>query len=144
MAKKPMRVLPALSERSGPFWTGGEKGELRFLHCEQCGTIVHPPTPLCPQDHSKRLSWKPVSGRARVATFTVNHQPWLPGLEIPYVVAIIEIEEQPSVRLMTNVVNCAPEAVRIGMPVRAVFEHHRDDEGDVWVPLFEPDPGREG
>jgi uncharacterized OB-fold protein len=84
-----------------------------------------------------------VSGRARIATFTVNHQPWMPGPALPYVVAIVEIDEQPDVRLMTNVVGCPPEAVRIGMPVRVVFEHHPDPDGDVWLPLFEPDAGRE-
>ena len=94
---------------------------------------------MCPQDHGQALTWTAVSGRARVATFTVNHQQWLPAPPVPYVVAIVEIEEQPSVRLMTNVVGCAPDAVRIGMPVRVVFEHHPDPEGDVWLPLFEPD-----
>ena len=49
-------------------------------------------------------------------------------------VAIVEIDEQPGLRLMTNVVNCPAEEVRIGMPVRVTFEQH----GDVFVPLFEP------
>jgi hypothetical protein len=75
-----------------------------------------------------------VSGRATVATYTVNHQPWYPGLDPPYVVAIVEIEEQDDLRLMTNVVNCDVEEVRIGLPVQVLFEHH----DDVWIPLFEP------
>jgi len=66
--------------------------------------------------------------------YTVNHQPWYPGLDPPYVVAIVEIEEQPDLRLMTNVVNCDAEKVRVGMPVRVLFEQH----DDVWIPLFEP------
>jgi uncharacterized OB-fold protein len=78
-----------------------------------------------------------VSGRATVATFTVNHQPWIPGFDPPYVVAMVEIEEQPSVRLTTNIVGCRPEEVRIGMPVQVLFEHH----DDVWIPLFEPARG---
>jgi uncharacterized OB-fold protein len=69
-----------------------------------------------------------------VATFTVNHQPWYPGLDPPYVVAIVEIDEQPDLRLMTNVVNCDVEKVRIGLPVRVTFEQH----DDIWIPLFEP------
>jgi uncharacterized OB-fold protein len=141
-AAVPFRILPALGERNRDFWQGGEHGELRFLRCQDCGTIVHPPVPLCPKDHSKRLRPEAVSGRATVATFTVNHQPWMPGPALPYVVAIVEIEEDPSVRLTTNVVNCAPEDVRIGMPVRVAFEHHADPDGDVWIPLFEPDPAR--
>ena len=79
-----------------------------------------------------------VSGRATLATFSVNHQPWMPGPELPYIVAIVEIVEQPSVRLTTNLVNCAPDA-RIEMPVRVTFEHHPDPDGDIYIPLFEPD-----
>ena len=79
---------------------------------------------------------------ARLATFSVNHQPWMPGPELPYIVAIIEIVEQPSVRLTTNLVNCAPDDARIEMPVRVTFEHHPDPEGDIYIPLFEPvEPG---
>ena len=82
-----------------------------------------------------------VSGRATVATFTVNYQPWMPGPDLPYVVAIVEIEEQPSVRLTTNIVNCPPEDVHIGMKVQVVFEHRDDGDEDVWIPQFEPAVG---
>jgi uncharacterized OB-fold protein len=136
----PFRLLPELSERTRRFWTAGGDGRLELLRCTQCGTYVHPPAPRCPHDQATALAWTPVSGRATVATFTVNHQAWMPGPALPYVVAIVEIAEQPSVRLTTNVIGCAPEAVRIGMPVRVTFEHHADPDGDVWLPLFEPDP----
>ena len=63
----------------------------------------------------------------------------MPGPELPYVVAIVEIEEQPALRLTTNLVNCAPDEVRIGMAVRVVFEKRADRDGDIWIPLFEPD-----
>ena len=136
----PFRVLPRLDDTNREFWTGGAHGELRFWRCQDCGFYLHPPQPICPIDRSKRLAPEAVSGRARVASYTINHQPWMPGLELPYVVAIVEIVEQPSVRLTTNIVNCEPGAVRIGMPVRVVFEHHADPDGDVYLPLFEPDP----
>lgn len=136
----PFRVLPRLDDTNREFWTGGAYGELRFWRCQDCGFYLHPPQPICPIDRSKRLAPEAVSGRARVASYTINHQPWMPGLELPYVVAIVEIVEQPSVRLTTNIVNCEPGAVRIGMPVRVVFEHHADPDGDVYLPLFEPDP----
>ena len=83
-----------------------------------------------------------MSGRATLATFSVNHQPWMPGPELPYIVAIIEIVEQPSVRLTTNLVDCAPEDARIEMPLRVTFEHHPDPEGDIYIPLFRPDAER--
>jgi hypothetical protein len=136
----PFRLLPEVTARNRHFWTGGARGELRFLRCNACGKWIHPPQPLCPACHSKDLAPQAVSGRARVHTYSINYQPWMPGPEPPFAVAIVEIEEDPSVRLTTNLVGCVPEAVHIGMPVSVVFEHHADPGGDVWLPLFEPDP----
>jgi uncharacterized OB-fold protein len=62
----------------------------------------------------------------------------MPGLEVPFVVAIVAIAEQDDVRLTTNIVNVAPDDVVIGMPVQVTFEPHIEDE--VWIPLFEPTP----
>jgi acetyl-CoA acetyltransferase len=78
-----------------------------------------------------------VSGRATLASYTINHQPWMPGLDVPYVIALVELVEQAGLRLTTNLVGCAPDAVRIGMPLRVTF---RDVSDDVALPLFEPDP----
>jgi uncharacterized OB-fold protein len=134
---KPFRVLPAVLPETKPFWTGGEVGELRFWKCDDCGYIQHPPSPRCPRCLSKNLSVTVVSGRATVHTFTVNHQPWYPNLDPPYVVAIVTIEEQDDVRLTTNIVNCAPEDVSIGMPVQVTFDQY----DNVWLPMFEPASG---
>jgi uncharacterized OB-fold protein len=134
MSGKPFRVLPRVTDLNRHFWTGGAEGQLRFLRCRPCGTWVHPPAPVCPVCLARDVAPSAVSGRASVVTVTLNHQPWVPAPDHPYVIAIVEMEEQPGLRLMTNVVNCPPETVRIGMPVRVVFEAH----GDVYVPLFEP------
>ena len=134
MTDKPFRILPRLGGATEFFWTSGADGQLRFLRCQQCGYYVHPPSPICPVDLSKDLAPEAVSGRGMVHTFTVNHQPWIPGYEPPYAVAIVELEEQEGLRLMTNVVGCPLEDVHVGMPVRVTFEHH----DDVWLPLFEP------
>jgi uncharacterized OB-fold protein len=75
----------------------------------------------------------PVSGRGSIVTFTVNHQAWVPDLAIPYVIAIVALDEDSEVRFVTNVVGTPVEQVHIGMPVRVVFERHED----VWLPLFE-------
>lgn len=129
------RILPAVDERNAHFWTGGRHDELRFLRCGACRHWVHPPQPICPACLGRDLVATAASGRGRVATFTVNHQPWIPGFDPPYVVAIVELDEQPGLRLTTNVVGCAIEEVSIGMPVRVVFE----ERDGVWIPLFAPD-----
>ncbi|MFN8036706.1 MAG: Zn-ribbon domain-containing OB-fold protein [Acidimicrobiia bacterium] len=134
----PFRILPRVNDSNRHFWTGGEHGELRFLRCRDCGYYIHPPLPMCPKCHSKRVEPEAVSGRATVASYTINHQMWMPGPELPYVVAIVEIEEQPSVRLTTNLVGIAPDDVAVGLPVQVTFEHRPDPYGDVWIPLFEP------
>ena len=134
----PFRILPHVTDQNRHFWTGGEGGELRFLRCGDCGTYIHPPVGVCPKDHSKNVHPEAVSGRARVATYTVNHQAWMPGPELPYVVAIVEIEEDPTVRLTTNIVGCKPEEVKIGMAVEVTFEKHTDGEDAVWIPVFQP------
>jgi len=128
------RMLPTLTPGTEFFWTAGATGRLRILRCGDCATYVHPPSPICPCCLSRRVAPEPVSGRGRVHSFTVNHQRWRPDLAEPYVIAIVELEEQLGLRLLTNVVGCAPEEVAIGMEVEVRFEVH----GDVYLPLFTP------
>ncbi|HEY5888373.1 MAG TPA: Zn-ribbon domain-containing OB-fold protein [Acidimicrobiales bacterium] len=128
------RILPRINDHNEFFWTSGADGRLRFQRCGACGYWIHPSGPVCPVCHSRDLAPEAVAGEAVLHTYTVNHQAWLPGFEPPYVVAIVELPEQEGLRLTTNLVNCALEDVRIGMPVRVVFEQWED----VWLPLFEP------
>ena len=132
----PFRLLPRLDADNRFFWTSGSDGQLRFLHCRACASFVHPPAPRCPTCLTDALVPEPVSGRAVVESFTVNHQQWIPGSD-PYIVAWVSIVEQPDVRLTTNLVEMEPEDVRIGMEAAVVFEAH----DDVYLPLFRPVPG---
>src|SRR5690349_12822465 len=75
----PFRILPKLNDKNRDFWTGGARGELRFWRCQECGYYIHPPAPICPMCHSKHMKTEAVSGRATLATFTVNYQAWMPG-----------------------------------------------------------------
>ncbi len=129
----PFRLLPRLDDDNHFFWTSGSDGTLRFLRCRSCESFVHPPAPRCPQCLAEYLTPEPVSGRAVVESFTVNHQQWIPGSD-PYIVAWVSIVEQSDVRLTTNLVEIEPEDVRIGMEVAVVFEAH----DDVYLPLFRP------
>jgi uncharacterized OB-fold protein len=136
MSERPFRILPDVTDRNRHFWQGGRDGELRFQRCKECGYYLHPPNVLCPKCLSKDIEVVAVSGRAEVVAVTVNHQQWMPGPEVPFVVAIVGLPEQEGLRLTTNIVNCPPESVTIGMPVKVTFEAHPDEE--VWIPLFEP------
>ena len=134
---EPFRILPQVTEENEHFWRGGADGELRFQRCTACRQYQHPPSPICGACLCRELEVEAVSGRAVVHTYTVNHHPWVPGFDPPYVIAIVELVEQPGLRLTTNLVGVAIDAVEIGMPVRVVFEHREDD---IYLPLFEPDP----
>lgn len=130
----PSFPFPKVTPENRHFWTGGESGELVFLHCPHCHRFVHPPVPRCPFCTLTDLSPRAVSGRATVYSYTINRQAWFAGLEMPYVIALVAIDEQPDVRLTTNLVDCNPEDVTIGMPVHVLFEQR----GQAWIPLFRP------
>jgi acetyl-CoA acetyltransferase/uncharacterized OB-fold protein len=134
-APVPERPLPQPTISSEPFWTGGADGRLCVARCQTCRRYHHPPLPVCPSCRGADVGMTPVSGRAVVAGFTVNHQQWLPHLPPPYVVAVVALDEDPDTRLTTNIVGCEPDDVTIGMRVRVRFEQH----GELWIPLFEPD-----
>jgi uncharacterized OB-fold protein len=136
---RPFRVLPRVDDANRHYWTGGEHGELRILRCDACGTWVHPPAPICPAPGCRGRALTPAatSGKGVLHTFTVNHQPWYPGLEPPYVLAVVALPEQDGLRITANLVGVDPADVRIGMPLQVVFEQY----DDVWLPFFEPADG---
>ena len=124
--------VPQITDDNGAFWTGGRDGELLITRCTACGYWIHPPTPRCPQCLSDAVEPQAVSGRGTVYSYTINRQAWTPDLEVPFVIAIVELDEQPGLRLMTNIVDCAPEEVEIGMPVEVAFA----ERGEAFIPVF--------
>ena len=74
-----------------------------------------------------------MTGRARVVTYTVNYQPWIPGSE-PYIIAVVELIEQDGLHLTTNLVGIDGDDVEMGMEVEVVFE----PVGEIFLPLFQP------
>jgi uncharacterized protein len=125
---------PLITDDNRDFWTGGRDGDLRIVRCNDCGYYIHPPSPRCPQCRSDDVAPHAVSGRGSVYTFTVNQRAWSPGLEVPYVIAIVALDEQADLRLMTNIVGCAADEVAIGMPVQVEFR----EQGDAHAPVFRP------
>ena len=125
---------PLLNDENRAFWRGGREGELRIVRCNSCGYWIHPPSPRCPRCLSDDVAPRAVSGRGRVYTYTVNERAWSAGVEVPYVIAIVQLDEQPDLRLMTNIVGCEPADVAIDMPVRVEFR----EQGDVYAPVFRP------
>lgn len=137
VSAKPPRILPPVDDASRPFWTGGADGRLRIAHCRACGRYVHPPRPGCP-DCAGALEFVAVSGDATLFTYTVAHQQFHPAVPTPFVIAVVQLAEQPGLRLVTNIVECDPAALVSGMPLRVRFERHDQATGSVFVPVFAP------
>jgi uncharacterized OB-fold protein len=129
------RPLPLLNELNTFFWTSGADGRLRMQRCADCGHWQHPAGVICTRCASRNVAPQVLSGKATIQAMTLNHQPWIPGVEVPYVIAIVELDEQPGLHLTTNIVGTPPESVTIGQRVRVTFEAHED----VFLPLFTPD-----
>tara|TARA_R110002049_G_scaffold74361_7_gene191826 strand:- start:5883 stop:6323 length:441 start_codon:yes stop_codon:yes gene_type:complete len=137
--------LPATDDPiDAPFWEGTRCGELRIQTCQQCGRMRFPPRPMCPACQSHESDWQPVSGRGRVWSFAVPSSPLLPAFEklTPYVVALVELEESPTLRMIGTVVHSAggevsgveSQDVHIGAEVTVDFKHYSDDVAmPCWV-----------
>jgi uncharacterized OB-fold protein len=131
-------VAPASNPNTKIFWDGCRRGEFLLQRCLACGALRHPPSPVCPKCLSPDDEWIKAGGRGQIYTFAVARQPLRRGWEdaVPYVVAVVEIDEGP--RVLSNIVNVAPERVRIGMVVELMFEQL---EGGGNLPVFQPHSG---
>jgi uncharacterized OB-fold protein len=129
----PQRRMPYVNEMNAHFWEGGADGRLHILRCQACGTWIHPFAGRCPKCFSDALAPEPTSGLGVVVGFTINYQMWVPGMPTPFVVAIVALEEQSNIRLMTNLPRIPIDEVKVGLKVKVYFEQN----GDVYYPLFE-------
>lgn len=127
-----LRSEPPVTGRSGDYWRSGADGKLRIACCRSCGHLTHPPLPACPKCRGRDLRPQEVSGRGTVYAWTLNRYQWAPGMTPPYAVAQIELVEQPGLLILSNVVECDPDAVYVGMPVEVCFAR----TGEAYIPLF--------
>lgn len=133
--KKP---LPDPVTETQPYWDGCKRHELLIQKCDECGNFQFYPRSYCINREcmSGKLTYTKVSGKGKVYTYTINYRP-APGFqgETPYVVALIELDGTTGTRMMSNVVNCDPQEVRVDMPVEVVFEDVTDE---ITLPKFQP------
>lgn len=130
-------------EDAAPFWEGCARGELRVQACAQCGARRIPPRPMCPRCRSTTQRWDRLSGEGTIWSFVVAHPPLLPAYEkyAPYNVVVVELAEAPDLRLVGNLVarpdgpinEVDPKTIRIGEPVRVVFQRADDVSLPRWM-----------
>jgi len=133
------KPIPQLRGEERPFFTAAAEGRLAIQRCPECGQAVFFPRTVCPRCRRGSPEWIDAAGTGMLYSFSVVARSAIPGYsdEVPYVVALVELDE--GVRLMANIVNVAPDEVRIGMPVRVTFERRTHEAGEeIAVPQFEP------
>ncbi len=116
------KLLPTYTAMHRPFWEALREHRLELQRCDACGTFRFIPKEICPSCHGRTWTWTPVSGQGTVYTYTVVHRAPMPAYQadVPYVIAHVELAEGP--RVMSNLIDVAPDEVEIGMPVHVVFE----------------------
>ncbi len=131
-ARRP-RPLPQPTPETQHFWDGTMAGELRLQRCKDCGEIYFPPRPLCPACSSRNVEVFTASGKATLLSYVINQRPH-PSFDSPYAIALVRLEEGPT--MMSNIVGCeqTPEALVLDMPLIVTFE----ENGDIAIPLFRP------
>lgn len=130
-----MKPIPQADVDSQEFWDACARHELIMRRCKNCRNYHYPPSAICPVCFSMDLEWDRVSGKGEVYTYTIVRRPAGPDWEdaVPYVIAVVRLEE--GVKMVTNIVDCAPEDVTIGMKVEVTFDDVTDK---VSLPKFKP------
>jgi uncharacterized protein len=133
-AARPRRPRPALTQDNAFWFEGARQHRLLIQRCKQCGTLRHPPRPMCAECRSYEWDVVDASGRGTVYSFVVNHYPQVPAFDYPLAVGLIELEE--GTRLVANVIGIDPGDIRIGMPVEVEWVDH---DPDLTLPVFRPE-----
>jgi len=137
MAPEPAarRDVPTVDDDTRPFWDAAREGRFLIARCRACGTAHHYPRPFCPSCWSDDVAWEQASGRATLYTYsTVFVNDLSPFAQrLPYIAAVVDLEEGP--RVMTNLVDCTPDELRVGM---AVEVDYRALTPDITAPVFRP------
>ncbi|MEQ8800918.1 Zn-ribbon domain-containing OB-fold protein [Haliea sp.] len=125
------KIQPTPGTLAESFIAGCRVGELRLQCCDSCGTYQFYPRIICADCHGRDLSWVAASGRGQISSFTVVRRPISAAYEAPYVVALVALEEGPT--MMSHIVACTPEDVAVGLSVRVDFAAWSDSTS---LPVF--------
>ncbi|WP_420639173.1 FAS1-like dehydratase domain-containing protein [Candidatus Poriferisocius sp.] len=131
--ERPPRPRPSRNQDTDFFWEGSRVGELRIQQCLRCGQLQHPPGVRCPACGSTETGYAVVSGKGTLYSYVVAHHPRVPAFDYPLSIGLVELDE--GVRLVSNITDCQPDQLRVGMPLEV---WHRQTHDDVNVPVFRP------
>lgn len=128
-------ILPEITPLTAPYWAGAREGRLRLQSCRACANVWHPPSPGCPRCGSPDYGWIDAAGTGELHSFAVVHAAAHPAAQgkLPLVVALVRLAEGPL--FLCNLLGCAPQDARIGMPVGLDFEALTPE---IVLPQFRP------
>jgi len=126
-------IPPAVTDETEQFWANAAQGRLVVERCQTCGAESFPPRGICRRCRGRSMAPVEVTGRGRVYSYTVNHQRWLPDLEVPYTIVLVEFPDHPGVRVIGRLRDGDPPRVAIGMEVEVGFE---PGPGGFAIPSF--------
>ena len=133
------RAVPTVTADDEPYWTGGAEGELRIQRCRSCEQFQHPAGPVCHRCLSSDVGFEAVSGTGTIYSSTINYQPWLPDLDVPLAIVVVELAEQAGLRLVSRLIDVDladdPSAAAIGRPVVVNFVRAAP-ESPYYLPFF--------
>ena len=137
MTTEVLPPLPLPNELTAAFWDGANQGRLVIQRCNACGHFQHAPEPICAHCLSFDLGYAAVSGKGSVYTFCIPTQAFHPWFEdkLPFVLAVVELDEQPGLKMITNIVETNPDNVKVGDRVEVTFSPL--GEGFT-LPVFRP------
>ena len=126
------------------FWDAAARGELAIPRCADCGRWNWYPRERCAGCGGARMPWTATSGRATLFSWAVVERAWVKAFRehAPYVTGLVCLAEDPAVRIVTRLVDCAPSELRVDMPVRVAFRplSFAGVPGEVIAPMFTPAP----
>ena len=127
--------MPVPTPESVEFWKGCQRGELLVQQCSNCKRLRYFPRPACPYCTGEQYGWFKASGKAVLYSYIIVHPPTLPAFQekVPYPVILVQLDE--GVRMISSIVDCKNDDLRIGMPLRVVFDKINDD---LTLPKFRP------
>lgn len=131
-------IPPAVSEETEAFWAAAADGRLVVERCDSCGAESFPPRGMCRRCRGRAMSPVQITDRGRIYSYTVNYQRWLPDLEVPYAIVLVDFPEHPGVRVVGRLRGRAPEEIAIGDEVEVGFEA---GPGGFAIPSFVAVPG---
>jgi len=129
------RNLPRPTPETQAYWEGCRQHQLLIQRCSECSRYQFYPRIICTGCMSNKIEWVKAKGSGQIISYTIVHRAISAAYaaEVPYVIALIQLEEGP--KMMSNIVNCVPDKVMIGMSVEVVFE---DWSEEITIPKFRP------